>query len=112
MSRQRSEASTASTAATFAALGDTVRLTLISRLLDGDGYSLAELANGTKITRQGVAKHLAVLTRAQIVTSRRVGRESRFMVRVSSLRDAASYLEPASVQWDEAVARLKAIVEE
>lgn len=111
MSRQRSEPSTASAAAVFAALGDPTRLTLISRLLDGQDYSIVELADGTKITRQGVAKHLAVLGRAKIVTSRRVGRETRYRAQMASLRDAALYLERASIQWDEAAARLKNLVE-
>lgn len=96
----------------FAALGDSNRLELISRLADGQAQSIAQLSDGLRITRQGVSKHLSVLESARIVSSRRVGRESQFSLRQDTLNDARHYLERASQQWDEAVGRLKKLVEE
>jgi len=46
------------------------------------------------------------------VRSDRVGRESRFELDPKPLVDARSYLDHASQQWDNALARLKALVEE
>jgi len=96
----------------FAALGDPTRLALLSRLCDGHAYSIAQLTEGTTLTRQGITKHLFILAGAKIVTSRRVGRESRYAVRPDALSEASAYLEKASRQWDDAILRLRQHVEE
>lgn len=95
----------------FAALGDATRLALFSQLCDGQTRSIAQLTYGTGISRQGVRKHLAVLEQARVVTSERVGRESQFTVRSDTLAEARQYLDRASQQWDDAIGRLKLIVE-
>jgi DNA-binding transcriptional ArsR family regulator len=97
-------------AALFSALGDTTRLALLARLKDGQAQSLVELSHGMSLTRQGVSKHLRVLADAGMVTSRRVGRESRYVLRPAGISEAKSHLERASRQWDEALARLKALI--
>lgn len=102
----------AAAAPMFAALGDETRLKLLSRLCDGEPLSIAQLTEGTRLTRQGVTKHLAILQRADIVVSQRVGRESRYSVRPEALAAARDYLSRASRQWDEAVGRLRRLVEE
>jgi DNA-binding transcriptional ArsR family regulator len=95
----------------FAALGDTTRLELVSRLSGGNQLSIAQLADGLELTRQGVTKHLRVLEEAGIVACRRVGRERRFVIRPDPIVKARDYLTRASAQWDEAIARLKSAVE-
>jgi DNA-binding transcriptional ArsR family regulator len=111
MSRQSPELTAASVAPVFAALGDPTRLSLLSRLCRGQECSIAQLTEDTTLTRQGVTKHLAVLKRAKIVSSRRVGRESRYAVRAGALSEASAYLHRASRQWDDAIARLRQLVE-
>ncbi len=96
----------------FAALGDITRLELVSRLSDGKQHSIAQLAEGLDLTRQGVTKHLHVLQNVGVVTCERVGRESRFTIRPDPIAKARDYLARASTQWDEAVERLRASVEE
>lgn len=96
----------------FAALGDTTRLELVSRLGDGRHHSIAQLANGLDLTRQGVTKHLQMLKRAGIVSCKRSGRESHFSIQPDSIKRARDYLTRASEQWDEAIERLRAVVEE
>ncbi|HEY1796870.1 MAG TPA: metalloregulator ArsR/SmtB family transcription factor [Stellaceae bacterium] len=98
-------------ASVFAALGDETRLALVGRLSSGPPQSIARLAAGSAMTRQGVSKHLRVLESAGIVRSVRLGREARFELRPEPLAAARSYLEGVSAQWDEALARLKAFVE-
>lgn len=95
----------------FAALGDATRLTLVGRLVDGQPRSIAQLADGLDLTRQGVTKHLRVLQRAGIVKARTVGRESRFTYVPQPVERARSYLEAVSAQWDDALKRLKIFVE-
>jgi DNA-binding transcriptional ArsR family regulator len=96
----------------FAALGDPTRLRLVTRLAAGRPLSIRELTEGERVTRQAVTKHLAVLASAGIVTDRREGRERLYALEAKPLRDAREYLDAVSARWDEALARLKAMVEE
>jgi DNA-binding transcriptional ArsR family regulator len=98
-------------AAIFAALGDETRLSLLSRLCSGQRYSIAELTEGTKLTRQAVTKHLRVLERVRIVHGTREGRESLFQFDPQPVIEMKEYLERVSKQWDSALARLKSFVE-
>ncbi len=82
-----------SPAAIFAALGDPTRLELVSRLHRQGGRSIASLAAGIPLTRQAITKHLQVLEGAGLVTSRRVGRESRYAVRHETFDHARACLD-------------------
>src|SRR5262245_46727195 len=95
----------------FAALGDATRLKLVGRLIDGQPRSIAQLADGLDLTRQGITKHLRVLERVGIVQVKWVGRESQFTYRREPVDRARSYLATVSAQWDDALTRLKAFVE-
>ena len=95
----------------FAALGDPTRLALVSHLSDGGARSIARLCDGHALTRQAVTKHLQVLERAGLVSRLRVGRESQYALRPEPIAEARDYLGTVSAQWDDALARLKALVE-
>lgn len=101
----------AAKAKVFAALGDETRLLLLAKLCRGQRYSISELTEGTKLTRQAVTKHLRVLERVRIVHAKRAGRESLFALDPEPIDEMAAYLETVSKQWDVALARLKAFVE-
>ncbi len=98
-------------AAVFAALGDETRLALLSRLCSGQRYSIAELTEGTKLTRQAVTKHLRVLERVRMVHGTREGRQSMFQFDPQPVIEMKEYLEMVSRHWDVALARLKSLVE-
>jgi DNA-binding transcriptional ArsR family regulator len=98
-------------AAVFAALGDETRLSLLTRLCDGERHSIAELTQGTRLTRQAVTKHLRVLERARIVHRRHEGRESLFTFDPQPVIEMKEYLELVSKQWDAALGRLRRLVE-
>jgi DNA-binding transcriptional ArsR family regulator len=99
-------------AAVFAALGDETRLALLARLYGGKRRSIAELTEGSKLTRQAITKHLRVLERARVVHSVRMGRENLFEFNPQPMEEMKAYLERVSEQWDRPLARLKAFVEE
>jgi DNA-binding transcriptional ArsR family regulator len=107
----RNAAALGTSAAVFAALGDKTRLALLGKLAGGQPQSIASLTADTRLTRQAITKHLRVLEGARIVRSTRVGRESRFVLRPRPLVEASAYLDHVSRKWDEALARLKALVE-
>src|ERR1700689_1364384 len=98
-------------AAVFAALGDETRLSLLARLCDGQRYSIAELTEGTELTRQAVTKHLRVLERVRMVRGTREGRQSMFQFDPQPVIEMKEYLERVSQQWDSALMRLKSFVE-
>lgn len=104
--------STPDPAPVFAALGDPTRLAILGRLSGGGAQSIARLSADGRITRQAVTQHLHVLERAGLVSSLRVGRESRFAFRPEPVAQARAYLDTVSAQWDGALSRLKALVEE
>lgn len=96
----------------FAALGDQTRLALVGKLSHGKAHSISKLTEGSSLTRQAVTKHLKVLQHAGIVRHVKSGRESLFELNPQPLSEAKDYLTRVSEQWDEALSRLKAFVEE
>src|SRR5271170_2877873 len=101
----------AAKAKVFAALGDETRLLLLAKLCKGQRYSISELTERTRLTRQAVTKHLRVLERVRIVHATRAGRESLFTLDPGPIDEMVAYLETVSKQWDAALTRLKAFVE-
>jgi DNA-binding transcriptional ArsR family regulator len=59
----------------FRALADPTRRFLLDRLFVRDGRTLTELESELEMTRFGVMKHLRVLAEANLVVTRRSGRE-------------------------------------
>jgi len=114
MSNKRHSGSVAlkARASVFAALGDETRLSVLARLANGRAQSISRLTAGTNLTRQAVTKHLRVLEDAGIVRCLRVGRESQFALEPKPIDDVRDYLERVSKHWDDALARLKSLVED
>ena len=96
----------------FAALGDEQRLRIVARLCDEGPLSIAALTDGANVTRQAVTKHLHVLESAGIVRGTREGRENVWALEPRRLARAREHLETISKQWDDAIARLRAFVED
>ena len=59
----------------FKALADPTRRHLLDQLFERDGRTLGELQAGVEMTRFGVMKHLGVLEDAQLIVTRKSGRE-------------------------------------
>lgn len=59
----------------FRALADPTRRFLLDLLFERDGRTLTELESELEMTRFGVMKHLKVLEEADLVVTRRSGRE-------------------------------------
>ncbi len=101
-----------SQAPVFAALGDETRLALVARLCGGQPYSISQLTEGSKLTRQAITKHLRVLERAGVVRCVRSGRESLFEFDPGPIDEMRRYLDRVSELWDRKLLRLKSFVEE
>jgi DNA-binding transcriptional ArsR family regulator len=96
----------------FAALGDETRLRLVTRLCDDGPLSITRLTLGSRVTRQAITKHLRVMEGSGLVHSKRHGRESVWELDQRRLEDARRYLDMISQQWDGALLRLRALVED
>ena len=73
----------------FRALADASRRQLLDRLHRRNGQTLGELCEGLDMTRQAVAKHLAVLEAANLVASRRQGREKMHFINPVPINEIA-----------------------
>jgi uncharacterized protein YndB with AHSA1/START domain/DNA-binding transcriptional ArsR family regulator len=99
--------------AVFRALADPTRRKLLDELFAEDGQTLTALGERLPMTRFGVMKHLRVLEEANLVTTRRRGREKlHFLnpvpIRLVHDRWVSKYAEP----WAAALSGLKKSIEE
>lgn len=96
----------------FAALADPHRRAMLQRLATDGEATATTLAAGLPISRQAVVKHFAALDRAQLVTSRRQGREMRYRVEPARLAATAEGLDAIATGWGRTLLALKRIAEE
>ena len=101
-----------SVAPLLAALGDESRLQIVRKLCERGPLSIAKLTQGSDISRQGVTKHLHALHKAGLVRSQRQGREHIWKLEPKRIDEVMRYLAQISRQWDAALTRLRAAVED
>ncbi len=101
----------ADAAPVFAALGDPARLRIVAKLCEAGPLSIVRLAQGESISRQAVTKHLHALSHAGLLRNERSGRQSLWRLEPLRLAAAQRYLGQISARWDEALERLRALVE-
>lgn len=94
----------------FSALADETRWSILTALGEGDA-SASALAGRLPVTRQAIAKHLAVLEEVGLVEPVRVGRELRFRVVGAELAATAKKLDAIGRAWDRRLAAIKEIAE-
>lgn len=95
----------------WAAVADPTRRRLLDALLARGEATATTLAGELPVTRQAVAKHLAVLERAGLVDSRRLGREVRYAVRPERLDAATEWLARVAAEWDQRLGAIKRLAE-
>jgi DNA-binding transcriptional ArsR family regulator len=95
----------------WAAVADPTRLRLLDALLARGEATATALAGDLPVTRQAVAKHLAVLDRAGLVAARRQGREVRYTVRPERLDAATRRLAHVAARWDRRLAAIRRLAE-
>ncbi len=91
----------------FGALADPNRRYVLEALAQRETATATELAAEMPVTRQAVAKHLAALTDAGLVASRREGRETRYELTPGPLASAMDWMAGVGAQWDSRLARLR-----
>lgn len=95
----------------WSAVGDPTRRRMLDLLLaDGRGTATT-LSRHLPVTRQAIAKHLAVLDRAGLVRSTPAGRERLYQVDEAQLARAVAQLADVGAAWDARLRRIKRIAE-
>ena len=93
--------------AVFSALADPTRRSVLETLSAGETVTASGLARSLPISRQAVAKHLASLREARLVSSERVGRETVYELRPEPLEDAAAWIGRVGAEWDKRLDALR-----
>ncbi len=95
----------------WSAIGDPTRRRMLDLLLvDGSGTATS-IGRQLPVSRQAVAKHLAVLDRVGLVAAITAGRERRYRVDEAQLARAVAQLTTVGTAWDERLQRIKRIAE-
>ena len=92
----------------FAALADPTRRGILAALASGGPATATDLADRLPITRQAIAKHLALLTAAGLVTAEPGERRRvRYRLRSAPMQVAQQFLAALARDWDGALGALR-----
>lgn len=97
--------------ASFAALSDATRRGVLEQLGRADA-SITELADRFHMTPTGMKKHVGVLERAGLITTKKVGRVRTCRLGVHALEAEAAWIERRRQLWSARFDALDGIVEE
>ncbi|WP_205801699.1 ArsR/SmtB family transcription factor [Micromonospora thermarum] len=95
----------------WSAVGDPTRRRMLDLLLSDGSGTATSLSEHLPVTRQAVAKHLAVLDRVGLVHATTAGREKQFRVDQAQLARAVTQLADVGAAWDRRLQRIKRIAE-
>ena len=109
--RGRGRDADARAGAVFEALADPTRRAVLRDVAVRGPRTATEVAADLPVSRQAVAKHLAVLREAGLVAHERAGREARFTATLAPLADAEGWLRGAGAAWDARLQRLQELAD-
>jgi DNA-binding transcriptional ArsR family regulator len=95
----------------FAALSDATRRGVLEQLGRADA-SVTELAGKFRMTLTGMRKHVGVLERAGLVTTKKIGRVRTCQLGPRRLEEETAWLEKYRQRWDARFDALDQVVEE
>jgi DNA-binding transcriptional ArsR family regulator len=95
----------------WSAVADPTRRRVLDVILAQGEATATTVAGELPVSRQAVAKQLAVLDRAGLVEGRRRGREVRYAVRPEGLDVAARSMAQVAAEWDTRLVAIKRIAE-
>lgn len=96
----------------YRAVADPHRRHLLDLLRDRGEQNLNDLCRSLPITRQAVAKHLTLLEDAELVRSRRLGRERIHSLNPAPLRDLMDWAGTYTTFWNERLDALESRLEQ
>src|SRR5881296_6139 len=97
--------------ATFAALADPTRRSILARLATGEA-SVAELAEPFDMSQPAISKHLKVLERAGLISRSREAQRRPRRLEPRPLAEATDWIERYRKIWEGNYKRLDAVLQE
>ena len=95
----------------WSAIGDPTRRQLLDLLLTTGSGTATSLSERVPVSRQAVAKHLAVLDRTGLVRGETSGRERHYRIDDKQFERALAQLRAVSTAWDGRLRRIKRLAE-
>ena len=95
----------------WSAVGDPTRRRMLDLLLAAGSGTSTSLSEQLPVSRQAVAKHLAVLERVGLASVTPSGRERLYLVDEAQLARAVAQLASVGAAWDARLNRIKRIAE-
>lgn len=97
--------------ASFAALADATRRSVLDKLARGDA-SITELADQFDMTLTGMKKHVGVLEQAGLVTTEKIGRVRNCRIGPCRLEEEMEWIATYRAIWDARFDALDRVVDE
>ncbi len=94
----------------FQAIADPTRRKVLQLLAEGD-LPISEITSHFSMSRTAIAKHLHILSEAELVSGRKVGREKRFRLQPEPLAELKQWLSFYDHFWDNKLSILKHVIE-
>jgi DNA-binding transcriptional ArsR family regulator len=95
----------------WSAIGDPTRRQMLDLLLTHGSGTATTLSDRLPVSRQAVAKHLAVLDRAGLVHGESAGRERHYRIDDEQFALALAQLHAVTSAWDGRLRRIKRLAE-
>ena len=95
----------------WSAIGDPTRRQVLDLLLAVGSGTSTSLSERLPVSRQAVAKHLAVLVRVGLVHGETAGRERHYRIDDEQFARAVAQLNAVSTAWDGRLRRIKRLAE-
>lgn len=95
----------------LSALADQTRRSILDELATTGPHSASGLTATLPISRQAIARHLAILEEVGVVTREKRGREIALRVVPAQLREAERWFHRAADEWDTQLESLKRLAE-
>ena len=96
----------------FVAIADPTRRKLIRLLAGAEELPLHELTPHFQMGRTAVSKHLTILKEADLVTNRKIGRETKYRLNPAPLQEVKDWLSFYEKFWNERALLLKNLLED
>ena len=96
----------------YDAVADPTRRKLLRMLADVEELPLHEITVHFQMGRTAVSKHLAILKDADLVIARKVGRETRYRLNATPLKEIQDWVSFYEGFWKERIAKLNLLLEE
>lgn len=94
----------------FFAIADPTRRSILDMLTSGN-LALKDISSNFPITRTAVSKHLRILEEAELIGSKKYGRETIYQISPKPLIGVEEWLKTYSEFWDKKLNDLKSFVE-